>query len=106
VHRVLKSGEEQYRCTYSDFSDLLLVDRLKSSNERTDRTYTYYTSYTSPSSKPLSTKDASLRAIYLDAGHIFLQGPSPGDVQNMLRKLPYLALYMSRYLIPILTFLL
>ena len=26
-----------------------------------------------------------------------LQGPSPGDVQNMLRKLPYLALYMSRY---------
>ena len=25
------------------------------------------------------------------------QGPSPADVQGMLRKLPYIALYITRY---------
>ena len=28
------------------------------------------------------------------------QGPSPGDVQSMLKKLPYIALYITRCFLP------
>jgi len=40
------------RCTYSVLYGLLLADRLKSSNERLERTYTNHTLYTSPCLKP------------------------------------------------------